>query len=138
MEETMTVEEQYMDVLQNIEFGIVLTYKDHREISDYNVMRTLEALIDRYTGEKVGRPQRHFLLSNVELILLENVHRMCEWRLGRWTLTDDPQKAEVATPTPKTIDEIILCLKRVLKSVKRWNKSGGMRGYLDFIVQYVK
>ena len=134
----MTVEDQYIDVLQNLEFGIVLTYKDHREISDYNVMRALEALIDRYTGEKVGRPQRHFLLSNVELILLENVRRMCEWRLGCWTLTDDPQKAEVATPTPKTIDEIILCLKRVLKSVKRWNKSGGMRGYLDFIVQYVK
>ena len=138
MEETMTVEDQYIDVLQNLEFGIVLTYKDHREISDYNVMRALEAHIDRYTGEKVGRPQRHFLLSNVEFILLENVRRMCEWRLGRWTLTDDPQKAEVATPTPKTIDEIILCLKRVLKSVKRWNKSGGMRGYLDFIVQYVK
>jgi hypothetical protein len=101
-------------------------------------MRMLEALIDKYAAEKIGRPPRHFSLSEVEQALLENVRRMCEWRLGRDTLTDSPEKAREMTPEPITIDEITLCLKRVLKSVKRWNKNGGRRGYLDFIIQYVK
>jgi len=133
----MRVEDQYTDVLQNIELGIVLTYKNNRDMSDSDVIRVLEALIDEYAAEKVGRPPRRFPLSEAEQTLLENVRRMCEWRLGRSTLTDSSGKAKV-DPEPITIDEIVLCLKRVLKSVKRWNKDGGRRGYLDFIVQYVK
>ena len=133
----MRVEDEYTDVLQNIEFGIVVTYKDHPEIADSNVMRTLEALIDKYAAEKIGRPPRYFPLSKVEQALLENVRRMCEWRLGRSALTDSAEKAREMAPKPTTIDEIILCLKRVLKSVKRWNEDGGRRSYLDFVIQYV-
>lgn len=133
----MKLEDQYTDVLQNIEFGIVMTYRNNLGMSDPDVMRMLEALIDKYAAEKIGRAPRHFSLSDVEKALLENVRRMCEWRMGRGTLTDFPEKARVA-PKPISIDEIVLCLKRVLKSVKRWNEDGGRRGYLDFIVQYVK
>jgi hypothetical protein len=133
----MRVEDQYTDVLQNIELGIVLTYKNNRDMSDSDVIRVLEALIDEYAAEKVGRPPRRFPLSGTEQALLENVRRMCEWRLGRSSLAGFVEEAEVG-PEPITIDEIILCLKRVLKSINRWNKDGGRRGYLDFIVQYVK
>jgi hypothetical protein len=107
-------------------------------MSDPEVMRMLEALIDKYAAEKIGHPLRHFSLSEVEQALLENVRRMCEWRLRRGTLTDSPEKAREMTPKPITIDEIVLCLKRVLKSGKRWNEYGGRRGYLDFIIQYVE
>lgn len=86
----MTVEEEYLDVLQNIEFAIVSTYRDHREMRDGDVIYALEAAAS-----------------------------------GR-------------APEPKRVDEIVLCLKRIRKSVNRWNKSGGQRGYLSFIVQYVR
>jgi len=134
----MRVEDQYADVLQNIEFSIVTTYKGSPEMSDPDVMRMLETLIDRYAAEKIGRPSQYFSLSDLEQALLENVRRMCEWRLGRGTLTDSPEKAKEIEPDPITIDEIALCLKRILKSVKRWNEDGGRRGYLDFVIQYVK
>jgi hypothetical protein len=98
----------------------------------------LEALIEKYAAEKIGRQPRHVLLSEVERALLENVHRMCEWRLDRGTLTDAPEKVEEMAPEAKTIEDIILCLKRILKSVKRWNKDGRRQGYLSFITQYVK
>jgi len=130
-------EAQYLDVLQNIEFGIVATYRAHGEMSDYDVMRTLEALIDRYTAEKIGRPPRDFGLSDVERLLLDAVGRICEWRLGRGSHPGSPAGSGGMVPEPKTADEIILCLKRVLKSVKRWNKDGGRQGYLRFIVQYM-
>ena len=134
----MRVEDKYTDVLQNIEFGIVMTYQDHPELSDYGVMRMLEALIDSYTAEKIGRSPRHFPLSDVERLLLENVRRMCEWRLGRASLSDDASKDKEITPEPKSVDEIVLCLKRILKSVNKWNKRGGRQGYLNFVIQYVR
>ena len=134
----MRVEDQYPDVLQNIEFGIVTAYKSHPEMLDYDVIRILEALIDKYAAEKIGRQLRHFSLSGVEQTLLENVRRMCEWRLGRGTLTDSPEKAKEIAPEPITIDEIVLCLKRIHKSVKKWNKEGGRQDYLQFVIQYVK
>lgn len=137
-EKMMRVEDKYTDVLQNIEFGIVMTYRDHPELSDYGVMRMLEALIDSYTAEKIGRSPRHFPLPDAERLLLENVQRMCEWRLGRASLSDDASKDKEISPEPKSVDEIVLCLKRILKSVNKWNKRGGRQGYLNFVIQYVR
>ena len=134
----MRIEDKYTDVLENIEFAIVKTYRAHPEMTDYDVMDMLEALMDGYVAEKIGRAPRNFGLSELELALMENVRRMCEWRLGRRSLTDDPQDAEDVAPEPKTVDEILSCLKRILKSVKTWNKDGGRQGYLKFIVQYVR
>ena len=135
----MKVEDQYPDVLQNIEFGIVITYRDYPEMPDYDVMRMLEALIDTYAAEKIGRLPRNFSLSDTEKVLMANVRRMCEWRMGRGKPGLDPAKEkEIAPSEAKTADEIIICLKRILKSVKKWNESYGRQGYLNFIVQYVK
>lgn len=133
----MRVEDQYTDVLQNIELGIVMTYRDHPELSDYGLIRMLESLIDSYIAEEIGRSPRHFRLSDVERLLLENVRRMCEWRLGRASLSDDASRGKEIAPEPKSVDEIVLCLKRILKSVNKWNKGAGRQGYLNFIIQYV-
>jgi len=61
----MKVEDEYRDVLQNVEFAIVDTYRDHPGMSDYAVMRALEALIDVYAAEGIGRSPRGFNLSDV-------------------------------------------------------------------------
>jgi hypothetical protein len=36
----------------------------------------------------------------------------------------------------KTVDEIILCLKRLRKSVKLWTTDYGRQGYLNYIAQF--
>ena len=130
----MRVEEEYMDVLQNIEFGIVSTYHEHPELLDYDVVRALEAVVDSYKAEQIGRAPRDFPLSQIEKKLFGAVRAMCEWRLGRGgPIGYDSDDA----PEPKTVDEILLCLKRILKSVETWNRSGGRQGYLNFVSQYV-
>lgn len=136
----MKVEEQYVDVLQNIESGIVSTYRRFPELVDHDVARTLEAVMDSYKAEKIGRPPREFSLSQAERVLFDAVRRMCEWRLGRCPLVVDSSGVEEAGvhPTPKTVDEILLCLKRLIKSVKTWNRQLGRQGYLNFIIQYVR
>jgi len=125
-------------VLQSIEFGIVSTHREHPDMTDYAVMQVLEALIDRYKGEKAGRPPRDFRLSEVERLLEDAVRMKCEWRLGRGGLVGGPPTTEDTAMKPKTVEEIILCLKRVLKSVNKWNKEGGRQGYLNFVIAYVK
>ncbi len=132
----MRVEEKYGDVLQNIEFVIVETYRSSPDLSDYSVMRALEALIDAYSGEGIGRSPRDLNLSVLERYLVEQMRLMCEWRLGRGEVPAD-KVPEGLGPAPIGTEEMILCLKRILKSVKRWNKEGGPQGYLNFIVEYV-
>jgi hypothetical protein len=134
----MAVEEEYLDVLQNIEFAIVSTYHDHPEMLDGHVLWALEKVINSYRAERAARAPEEFTASLVEADLYRAIRNVCQWRLGRLS-AEDAEAAELGpAPEPKTVDEILLCLKLILKSVNRWNRSGGQRGYLTFIVQYVR
>jgi hypothetical protein len=134
----MGIEDQYLDVLQNIEFAIVSTYRRHPRMTDYEVMRVLEAVIDSYKAEALGRAPRETSLSEMETETYAAVRDICEWRLGRAAAPGGNDLHNMSEPQPIKVDEIILCLKKILNSVKKWNKSGGRTGYLDFIVQYVR
>ena len=52
----MSFEEEYADVLQNIEFAIVTVYRRNNALLDYDVTSALETLIRIYRGEQTGRP----------------------------------------------------------------------------------
>jgi len=134
----MAAEDEYLDVLQNIEFMIVQTYRKHAELSDYEVLRIMEALIDDYRGNKIGRAPRRRQLSEREHNLMDAMRTVCDWRLGRETQSFAGALPTEALPQkPLTLDEIIACLRKLLKSAERWNKEGGRQGYLNFISQFV-
>jgi len=131
-------EEQYQDVLQNIEFAIISTYRARpEEISDWSVEAALDALIRAYGAEHTRRTPPSARLSEAEQTICDRVRLMCEWRLGREQLLTEQAPLGMREMEPKTLDEIIACLKRVRVSVKRWHKAGGRRGYLDFVGRYV-
>jgi hypothetical protein len=129
-------EEQYADVLQNIEFAIVETDRRLPGTLDYHVDAALEAAISVYTAEQLGRTPREVVLEGHRREMYDAVRKMCEWRLGRGRLDDEEGEAS-GPPTPSGVDEIAACLKRVRKSVQRWNKQGGRRGYLQFVSRYL-
>ena len=134
----MEFEEEYQDVLQNIEFAIVNTYHQHAELLDYDVETALSALIRAYQAEQSGRPVNPPALNELRQELFEMVKSMCEWRLGRTELMRDDEPAGLPSPEPITINEIIACLKRIRKSVQKWSKRGGRQGYLTFVEQFIK
>ena len=101
-------------------------------------IRALETVIDSYRAQMAGRTPGEFSSSPVEAALYGAIWRMCEWRLGRIHEDDAEAGEQGPAPEPKRVDEIVLCLKRILKSVNQWNKSGGQCGYLTFIVPYVR
>jgi hypothetical protein len=131
----MVLEEEYLDVLQNIEFAIVSVYRERNDLRDYEVMRALDALIDFYRAEARGHIPKEFHLPEKETLVFQRVQDMCEFRLGRENLGSNVQAFSIEK---KTADEILACLRKIRKSVDRWNKQGGKQGYLQFVSEFVK
>lgn len=131
----MGLEDTQIDVLQNIEFAVVSVYRERSELLDYDVMRALDALIEVYRAESRGHTPKETQLPEPESLVFQRVKDMCEFRLGRKELRINGQ----TTPgEEKTVDDILACLRKIRKSVDRWNKRGGQQGYLKFVSQFVK
>ncbi len=133
----MTFEEEYQDVLQNIEFAIIKVYHRRANLVDYDVETVLAALIRLYQAEQSGRQFDPPTLNELRQELYEAVKSMCDWRLGRVELVRNGDKGGAPQPPPLTVEEIVACLKRIRKSVQKWNKRGGQQGYLKFVEQFI-
>jgi hypothetical protein len=132
----MRIEEERVDVMQNLEAAVARLYRVHPDMTDYAVLRTYETLQQSYSAEVTGRTQKPAAVEGVEADLLGDVKAVCEWRLGRASLPpdqDDEPKCE-----PLDVPTLVRCLKRLVKSVNKWTKHYGRRGYLDFMTQFVR
>jgi hypothetical protein len=102
------------------------------------VIAAVEALIKGYTRERSGHHGPSIGPPGRARIVYEQCRRICEWRLGRQPLNegepseDDPRAGELS------VSEIILCLKRLRKSVRLWHAQGGPQGYLKYVRQFLK
>jgi hypothetical protein len=133
----MKVEEQFEDVLQNIESGIVQVYHAHPELVDWDVEAALEALLQFYHAEARQKPADLRRLAGNQAEVLQAARVMCEWRLGRARMFDERDQPIGSPVKPLTAAEIVACLKRLRKSVQFWGKAGGRQGYLNYIVNLV-
>ncbi len=131
-------EEKYDDVLQNIEFGVQLVYQKHHEMTDFDAQSAIEALIRFYQAETRKRNLPELRLAPLAHETFDSVKAMCEWRLGRSEMLDDKSQWADLEMKPKTVDEIVLCLKRIRRSIEFWSRKGGRQSYLKFVSQFVK
>lgn len=129
-------ENQYLDVLQNIEFAIVEEFRRDPAILDLNVRDAVNVLVRRYESEEEGRTPPQAQMTDRTRAVFDAVRTMCEWRLGRPNglvpVAKDDLRVREITPA-----EMANCLKRIRKSVDRWSKEHGPRGYLNFVRQYI-
>ena len=98
----------------------------------------INALIAHYRAQDPNRKARLPKLNEQAKQVYDGVESMCEWRLGNEVLVSADMKARGPRPEPVTLDVIVDCLKRIRKSVQRWNKQGGRQGYLTFIQQFMQ
>lgn len=115
---------------------MAVVYREHPEMADYAALRVYEALLESYSAERAGRAARPTPLDELERELLESVRGMCEWRLGRAPFPDDDGK-QVYDDVPLPLETLILCLKRLVKSVNTWPRRSGRQGYLKFVSPFV-
>jgi len=132
----MRIEEEHPDVLQNIEFAVLLVYREHPQMSDYVVLRAYGAVLDSYAAEQVGRAPREWCPTEVEQEAFDYVRDMCQARLGRKSLVEPGPGEEELPIDPIDVPTLMLCLKRLRKSVQTWTKRNGIQGYLGFIAQF--
>jgi hypothetical protein len=130
----MGFQETHLDFLQNIEFAVVSVYRDHSTLLDYSVMNALDALIEIYRAESRGHTPREISLEGEEKEVLDRVKQMCEWRMGRDSLLEALMPAAVEATT---LDDMLSCLRKIRRSLDKWNSRGGSQGYLRFVSQYV-
>jgi hypothetical protein len=131
-------EEQHEDVLQNIEFGIISVYREHPEMTDWQVLDAIQALIRTYQAEERGRQVDSPSLEPLAQQVYDMAGAMCEWRLGRDQFVSEEGDKPIDLPIePLSLDEIAACLKRIRKSIKFWSKRGGRQGYLNYVEQFI-
>jgi hypothetical protein len=136
---SLPFEERYEDVLQNIEFGIIQAYHNHPEMTDWEALSAIEALLRTYRAEAKRRQAAPPSLNPLAEEVYDLVKTMCEWRLGRERPFTKKDGEPVELPVePITLDEVMACLKRVRKSINRWHRRGGRQGYLTFVSQFVR
>lgn len=126
-------DDRNLDVLQNIEFGIVEVYRADRALLDYDVKDALDALVRHYHAEEEQRTPPELRLGDRALRVFQAVQPICEWRLGR-----APRRGEHGLPESGIpVDELVGCLRKIQKSVPRWSERNGRQGYLKFVSEYV-
>lgn len=131
-------EREYLDVLQNLEFGIILVYRKDRKLLDYDVLEAIDGLVRIYAAEERGYTPPMLRLSERAQLVFDSVKSMSEWRLGRAKFPGEPEGLEDGMiPTPSTLAEIILCLKRISNSIRFWTKEAGRQGYLTYINRFL-
>ena len=130
----MRVEDKYLDVLQNIEWAIVNEFRKDASLLDLDVRDALDSLVRLYEAKPASRSSAARRLSGPAERVFESAQTVCEWRLGH--STESPPFAQV-NPTPRSAAELVLCLKRIRKSLDRWTKHGGRQGYLKFVADYI-
>jgi len=130
-------EDEYLDVLQNIEAGIVRVFREHPEMTDAEASQAVEGALRLYQAEVKKRNPPALRFSPLAQEAFDAVKAMCDWRLGRGELMDDSGQAVDLGITPKTMDEIIACLKRIRRSIELWSKRGGRQGYLNYVDDFI-
>jgi hypothetical protein len=131
----MRVEDEYFDVLQNLESAIVNEFRQDRSILDLDARDAANALVRHYEAEVEARGAPRAPLSDRATRVFEAVRPICEWRLGR---APAPDKSPSEFDASLTAAQLVLCLKRIRKSIDFWTKEGGRQGYLNFVSEYVR
>jgi hypothetical protein len=122
-----------LDVLQNIEFGIIEVYRADRSLLDIDAKDAIDALVRHYRCEEEHRTPPTMKLGDRAQRVFQSVQRLCEWRLGRSLFP-----GEDSAPGPGiAVSELVECLREIQKSIPRWSRQGGRQGYLDFVGHYV-
>ena len=124
-------EEKYIDVLQNIECALLSTLKDHPALCDHDMLRVIEQILTHYEfPQNSNTPTLQSKLTLPQIEIFERVASICNWRLGLAPLYADDDTEMTCAPIAR--EEIVLCLKRIKKSIIFWTKNGGRRGYITF------
>lgn len=131
-----TFEEKYNDTLRSIELAIVRVYRTDNLV-DFQTLTAVNNLIRHYTAVARRRTLPNFKMDPVTQRVFDDVKVVCEGWLGNAPVFDESGQMGEVKENAHQVSEIVLCLKRIRKSIGMWRKEGGRTGYYDFINQFL-
>ncbi len=131
-------EDQYLNVLYNIEVQILQVYRDRPDLCGPDIERGLDALRKSYVAEIRRQEPKKLMLNELEEQVFIRVKALCELLLGRVEAFDKDGNPIEVDLEPLSLDEIVQCLKRIIRSVQFWTREGGSKGYVTYIQQFIK
>lgn len=120
----MNIHDKYENQLMAIEQSIVSENKLNNELADSQVERALDTVIRHYNFKIKGKAPLGHHLTGFDLAVYDAIFLASDK-----LLKDTPNEFKEA--------ELLLCLKYINKSVQRWNKQLGHKGYLTFIGNFL-
>ena len=129
----MKQDDPNLDILQNLESAVIQVFRAYPEMTDYVALRAYEAAFQYYRSELRGGVPKPHNLTGIDTKTFDAVQEVCEFRLGRRPLSDRPD----ATISPASVETIVDCLRKLMRSVEFNTKQGGRQGYLTFVSQFV-
>ncbi len=121
---------KHLDLLQNIEFGIIQVYRSDPTLLDIDAQDAIDALIRYYHSEEEQRTPSAPRLSDRAQRVFLSVQEICEFRLGRRPMTGESVRA-------LPVSDLVKGLREIQKSIPRWTKQRGRKGYLDFVSEFL-
>ncbi|MEL6151023.1 MAG: hypothetical protein AAFV33_05020 [Chloroflexota bacterium] len=127
----MSFEEEYFDVLRSIEEGIVRAYAAVPESKDRHVDKAIGSLVRYYNAALKEKKPPNIKLNPQDKTLYDSVKAALEAHMSGDGLTENFRLV--------TLEEGVLCLKRIKKSVEQMMKLHGQSGnhYLEFVKGYL-
>jgi hypothetical protein len=125
MKKIIGSEENYLGILQNIEFAIYKVYREKGNITDKNVETALDYLIE------MGKTQLD-LTSNFLTKLPKNVQNIVD------AINAILGKQDELTKRKEQLIDILRCIYRILDSVRTHYDPKNDCSYLDFIGQFFR
>jgi hypothetical protein len=104
---------------------------------DSDVEKALNMALLDYQAERQQWTPRSPTLGALPEMVYVSLKQVCNWRLGRLAGLAPGDARPLALLSPLSLDEVIACLKRIRKSVQKWNRQAGQRGYLQFVAEYI-
>ena len=133
----MRVEEEFENLMLNIDIQVVSISSKMPELSDFGVDKVFNAFLSKYKALWKGREPKEVSFGSPENELYLLIKDMCDfftgdsetWGEGEYLIELDTEKVSYET--------MIAVFKRFRKSVKTWTKRGGSKGYIYYISQFL-
>lgn len=144
--------DEHQGILQSIEMNVVAYYREHPELTDYNVEKVYNGLQRSYEKEIQDRKAPKLRFNEMEQDLFNKIENISRFFVGEVDLqqvrdqdSEDSEHEDEASDEdepgliePVSKEVIVKALKRLRGSIKTWTgKVRGQRGYLDYISQFM-
>lgn len=127
--------DEHLDVLQDIESGVVRVYEKRSDLIDYDVEEAYEALIRHYKALDRDHTPPEPSMTEKPQAVYDAIKPICDRRMG--TSQDIAWLSDTSGGPERSPAELVSCLRELKKSLEGWRKRGGRQGYLDFVAQHV-